>query len=163
MFEAVEDGDLNSVKKLIAKGCDVNIHKTAVNWPLILSAVPHPEILECLINNGAAVNVQEENKLYSPLITACRLNQIKSVKILLAHNADPHLTSFANLPALYYAIERDHNDIVQLILENEKDALFLRDFTWYCYEKSIDISSATNLIEQKINALEGERKRDEQH
>lgn len=154
LFKAVESGKIEVVEKLIEEGQNLNITSAAIEWPLLLSAVPHPEILSLLLTKGANPDCQEKNKWYSPLINAARLNRIESVKLLLAHHADRHLTSFAGLSALVYAIERDNETIAKMLIDEEDNSQFLTDVIDTCVEKNIPLSNYKEMIEKRLVEIE---------
>jgi len=154
LFAAVKSGNLQKVKELVDAVQNVNIVESGIEWPLILCAVAFPEILEYLIQQGADINSQEQNKLYSPLINAARLNHIESAKILIKYDADLHLTSFAGLTALHYAIERYHDEITKLLLNKENDPAYLKEFIQFCENTSFNLSIYKNMIIKRINELE---------
>jgi len=137
-FTAVKTGDINTVRKKLKTEYEINQPYPDSDWPIALTSVKHPEILRLLISHGAEINNQESHKWYSPLINAVRFSQVESVNILLENNADTHLTSFAGLPALVYALEIKNEEIIELLLKNETSAEFLEKVKKICYEKGID-------------------------
>ena len=155
IFNAVKSGDIEKVRELINKGKNIDIVHYDWNWPLVMSAVPYPDILELLIKNGVNIDCQETNKWYSPLINASRLNEIESVKILIKYNANTHLTSFVGFPAIFYAIERNYLKIVKILLKKENNIEFLEDVIKICIEKNILNTKYKELVEKRIIEIKG--------
>ena len=152
-FEAAENRNISVIKDLLESGFDVNLKHRDFNWPVILSVVEYPEILEYVILLGADINAQETNKWYSPLILATRKEIKQSVIVLLRHHADTHLTSMAGLPAIFYALELGSDEIVDMLLDQEDDDAFLKEVVALCKEKGVDISNYQSSIDNRMNDI----------
>lgn len=61
-------------------------------------------VLKCLIENGADVNVRSADSKCTPLMTASEVNDLTVIKILLEHGADVHLKDKNGLTSLHYAV-----------------------------------------------------------
>ncbi len=125
LLESLEKQNYSQAKECLLQGANPNIRYSQWNWPSILSSVGSPSLLLLFIEKGADINVCEENKFYSPLILATRVNSVDSVKILLENGANRHHQSFAGLPALFYAMEFRHRKIFDLLLKQEDNVEFL--------------------------------------
>jgi ankyrin repeat protein len=73
---------------------------------------------ELLLKNGADVNIDDDYLLK----TACMYGYLRMVKILLKYGANIN-TSLGYSP-LYSAIENDHTDIAELLINNGADVSF---------------------------------------
>lgn len=153
-FDAISAGDITKVKSFLENGYDVNQKHPDWDWPAALSAVAHPDILKLLIEYNVDIDAQETNKWYTPLINTARRGKTDVVKILLENNANTHLTSFAGLPALFYALEGKYEDIIHLLLKHETDDDFLYEVISLCEEKEIDIQKYLDHIKKRIEELE---------
>lgn len=80
---------LKVLKLLLSKGADVNTKDTVGNTPLISSGL-NVEYIKLLISKGANINVVNRHGA-SVLSSAVGSNDIKFVKYLLQHGANPNL------------------------------------------------------------------------
>lgn len=125
---ACKKGDLEAVKNLIARGADANesdfggftcLHEAAL--------AGNTKIVEFLIKKGADVNKQalEAGDSETPLMDASENKHVETVKVLLAHGADPNITNvdgFSALTKLYHLqTEEDNYDEVISLLSTAAD------------------------------------------
>ena len=124
LMAAVDMDDLDSVKRLVAKGADVNAKMKqffvganalyfAASQGGITGKDPSPITL-FLLAHKAEVNGQTDRG-ETPLIEAAQFGKIETVKALLAHGADPSLRNKLGLTALRMASLRHHTAIVALL------------------------------------------------
>ena len=120
LFEAVGDGDLAEVQKIIDQGVDVNKPAPAFdnNYPLY-HAVELKDInmVNILIKNGADVTANDE-----PLKRAWELEDIDMIKLLIKNGAYVNIElddkEWAPAPGLLHdAVERARPDLVEILLE----------------------------------------------
>lgn len=124
LMAAVDMDDLDSVKRLVEKGADVNARQT--RWPsggsALLDAVTQggvkdqtlSPITACLLEHGAAVNVADENGA-TPLMQAAGMNKTEAVRALLARGADPAARDKHGWTALRYAAMRGWGDVIAVL------------------------------------------------
>jgi ankyrin repeat protein len=87
LMEAIEAGNLESVRALIVKGADLNYRGTHGETPLIKSMLcDDPRICLFLLESGADANLATLNG-YSPLTFACLQNNFEYVRTLLKFRA----------------------------------------------------------------------------
>ena len=153
-FNAIENNDIEKVREFLENEYPVNTTHPSWDWPAAMSAISYPAILTLLIEYGVNINAQETNKWYTPLINASRLGMTDAVKILLKNNADTHLTSFVHFPALFYALEFKHPEIINLLLEHETDAEFINEVIRLCDKKNVDIKNYLDLLKKRIREIE---------
>ena len=114
--KAVQEGDIKSVEKLIAKGKDVNAEDGQGNRPLILAVKDgNKEMAELLIELGADINCFSYSD-GSPLHSAAQCGHIEVARLLIDKGAwvnfpDNHLES-----PLFKAARCGHPKIVELLL-----------------------------------------------
>ena len=106
-------GDINTVRSLLAGGCDVNIQNQSKNSGYInehaLSEAAfwnRPAIAKLLIESGAEVNARTEDEI-TALHRAARLGNVKIVKLLLDSGADPELATTRGQTAADWATRSD--------------------------------------------------------
>jgi len=83
LFEAVEAGEIEKVKELIANGANINKRDSWMQTPLHYAAeFGNSEIAKILIDNGAKVNVKSKMANTTPLKIAERKENEEMTKIL---------------------------------------------------------------------------------
>ena len=93
MLDAVEEGDNNSVTRLIQEGAEVTATDDDGDTGLHLSAAGgHKEVISTLLAHGLDVNTRGPGQM-TALMSASDAGQLTCVQELLAHNADPDLQS----------------------------------------------------------------------
>lgn len=87
LMDAIETGNIESVRGLVAKGADLNYRGTHGETPLIKSMLcDDPRICLFLLESGADVNIATLNG-YSPLTFACLQNNFEYVRALVKYRA----------------------------------------------------------------------------
>jgi ankyrin repeat protein len=110
LHRAAFDGRTRSVKKLLAKGVEVNCKDINGKTPLHLAALKGNEkIVSLLIAHGADVNSKETLKGNSPLHYAAFGGHPKTVKILLSSGANANIRDVGGMTPL---------DTVMALLQN---------------------------------------------
>jgi hypothetical protein len=79
-------GNFQLAKELIGQGANVNAKDTS-GRTVLFHAVPHPKILQFLIENGAGLEAAGDGGL-TPLMWAVMQGAVESVKILIAAGAN---------------------------------------------------------------------------
>ena len=89
IWSAAAEGNLNAVKKYLAKGIDINAKGGSLKSTVLLSAALYDqvEMVEFLIQNGADVNAKSEDGT-TALHAAAFLGQYKVAKLLIQNGAD---------------------------------------------------------------------------
>jgi ankyrin repeat protein len=128
LMMAVLNFDLPSVRLLIQKGVNTEVGdkelesgggRTALHYAARFGIEP---IVEELVRAKANVNAID-NYTATPLWYASRHRHIGTVRFLLSNDADPNVVSKPTVRGspLIAAIEANHSDIVQLLLEAGAD------------------------------------------
>ena len=158
LMKAVENGDKDVVTFLIDHGANVTIKDkcgyTALHRACIIYHDCSPEVLSCLIENGADVNLSTD-KNRTPLMTACEYGHVNTVTILIEHGANVNLQDRDGLTAVHYAVRGSQAcEILSCLMENgaDVDAKTFDDCTplMIAAERG-DTKVATFLIEHGAN------------
>ena len=125
--KAVFDDEIETVKKAIAAGVDVNIRNKNRDTPLHVAAsggaildYPVKEIVELLIANGADVNAKDKSLETSLHFTA--INGIKeTAELLITKGADVNAKRADGSTPLHSASGGGYKEIAELLIEKGAD------------------------------------------
>jgi hypothetical protein len=107
-FQAVQDGDLETVTAELDAGFDPNTGNLQNYTPLMV--VEDPRVARRLISAGAGINARDENST-TPLIEAAKTCNLEMVRLLLQSGADVHVRDLAeDRNALDYALMNHWED-----------------------------------------------------
>lgn len=128
LMQATDKADLNSIKRLLAEGADVNSKDSLGRTPL-LHALEHGNInlavLQTLLAARADVNARDKGGL-TPLSAAVTVawgnDRVTIIRELLAAGADINAKNIAGATALMQAAAVGDTQAVQLLLEKGADA-----------------------------------------
>ncbi|MCM3878249.1 MAG: ankyrin repeat domain-containing protein [Thermoanaerobaculia bacterium] len=114
--EAVDRGDVELARKLIAAGADVNT-KGAYDQTLVLDAASRkdPALLRVLVDAGADVNTPNTYGV-TPLSAAAEQGNLEHVKTLLKGKAKVNARDTAGSTALTVAVLRGYVDVVKTLI-----------------------------------------------
>ncbi|MBN2642650.1 MAG: ankyrin repeat domain-containing protein [Victivallales bacterium] len=116
--------DLQLADELMKNGISVNAPTKTGTTPLIIaSGKGNVEMMKLLIERGAQVNAQENNRAkhgHTPLHAAVTSKSVDAVKLLLAAGADISLKDKNKLTPLQLAQKSKFKDIVQLLEQHEE-------------------------------------------
>ena len=118
---AAFNGHINLVEMLIARGGKVN-HLDVTNRTALMycSSGPFPETTELLLDNGADVNIIDNNEKWTALMFAAAEGQLENVKLLLEHGADWKLKDIDGDTAASFANKGGHVQVARIIEEYAK-------------------------------------------
>ena len=108
LYEAVCEGDLSKTKILLRLGANVNATDVDGNSPLMMAEActtrpGRPEVMELLIANGAAVNLQARDGR-TALMYAAKNSDTRAVKALLKSGASVKIADNEGETALMNAV-----------------------------------------------------------
>ena len=132
LIKHAEQGNVEEVKKLIAKGADINARRQDGLTALMMASLKgHSNIVKLLIANRADVNAKDKLG-YTALMGACKGGHPDTVKLLIASKADVNARQEAGGTALMIASLGGHIDIVKILIANNADVnakMSMRDTT----------------------------------
>jgi WD40 repeat protein len=117
-FNAINKGEINKVKHLLATGIDPNIKNDIGIAPLwIASREGNRKIVEVLLNAGADVKGTSLGNS-TALWVASQKGHLHIVKLLIAHDADVNTTDEVGGTALQWAAYFGHIEVVKFLLSH---------------------------------------------
>lgn len=120
---AIEQGDIERVKKLIGEGVDIN-QTYAWNHTGLFCAVWHEkeEIVKFLLENGADPNICQSSDGQSALYMASQNDMASTVRLLLQYGANPNQRLTTDKQStLYPAAQQGYLEVVKVLLEANAD------------------------------------------
>jgi ankyrin repeat protein len=123
---ALEEGDVEGVKNLIEKGCDVNeLPPDEYNrLPLMIAAIRSPAITELILKAGAAVDGSigfTGTPLQAAIACGSDETRKETVQLLLRNGANVNATAGGRGTALEAASVRNDESLIRLLLEHGAD------------------------------------------
>jgi uncharacterized protein len=109
LVRASQEGDLDEVKALLRSGVDVNCQNEHGMGPLLTC---EPSVIEYLLAEGADPSIQTNEYGASVLAGLCYVTNVKCVRILLEHDADPNLGRDETLETpMHHCLGGTHNPL----------------------------------------------------
>lgn len=116
--------DVTKIQALIKKG-DFNVNSIATldrSALALCASGGYTDIMECLIKNGADINMNNPGDLgYTPIQSAARDGQLEAVALLIRHHADIDKGDTIGSNALIGACISAEKNILKLLLKNGAD------------------------------------------
>jgi len=121
LFNAIENNDVNEVKRLIEDGADLEARDERKRTALYVACSEgHLEIAKLLIENGADIEAKGYDN-QTPLIAASIYNKIEIVKFLIKNGANIEATGFWDETALMLVtrlnktFKKEYQEIVKIL------------------------------------------------
>jgi len=107
------------IKKLRNKNFNFNyfVGYNNINPLIIAIYKEYYDVAEYLINNIRGIDLNIESRKGTPLILAIKNKNTKLAKLLINKGADTNITNRHDLNALFYAVENNNNEIIDLLFE----------------------------------------------
>jgi hypothetical protein len=122
LLDAVEEGDIARVKKLLDRGANLNAKDILGYTPLHKAAMYGDiELVDLLLRYGADANAKTD-KAETPLHLAASRGQADVVKMLLERGADVNARDEKGWTPLHFAAFNNHSNAAKMLLENGADA-----------------------------------------
>ncbi|XP_077453190.1 ankyrin repeat, SAM and basic leucine zipper domain-containing protein 1 isoform X2 [Stigmatopora argus] len=125
MKNAISEGNVRAIERLLDKGMDVESN-LGFDWtPLIFALIlADDKVAQVLLDRGANANFSKDNK--TMLMVACTAlaeeNQIaRCVALLLSRNADPNVTDRFQVTCLMLAARDNHCKVINLLASHGAD------------------------------------------
>ena len=114
------EGHDQIVKRLLAKGADVNALVDGLSALHIASQKGHESIVRILLDKGALADLQSRNGS-TALLLASESDHVSVVKLLLKNGADVNARDKEGDGALHLAALNDYDSVVRCLLNHEAD------------------------------------------
>jgi len=122
MCAAAYTGNIETARKLQAKGAVLSVYSEGSNIPLQNALVNnHSEFIRFLVKNGVETNVKFGDEELTPLYYACEKGMEETVKLLLSEGADPEMAIDQGQTPLLAAAHFGHENIVKILVEAGAD------------------------------------------
>jgi uncharacterized protein len=122
LSHCVSDGDLRAVELFLKAGFTPNLRdKHGVPLLCLAARAKHRGVAELLLEFGATLDLQSEDRGYSALMDATLASAPELVSLFLDHGADPDLQSKDGQTALVVAVGRNDLEITRRLLEAGAD------------------------------------------
>ena len=126
LFDAVQRGDVAQVEQALSRGADPNADDGGkLGWrPLhvAIEAIGEDgaplDLLRVLLNGGAQVEVWDRRKEATPLLMAVFRAQPDSVRLLLAHGANPDVVGLEGDTPILWAMLQEDEEITEILLDH---------------------------------------------
>ncbi|PKL23462.1 MAG: hypothetical protein CVV47_14590 [Spirochaetae bacterium HGW-Spirochaetae-3] len=120
--QCVRDGDTKAAELFIESGFPPDIReKTGVPMLCLAARHKHLSIVELLLEHGADIDVQSDDRGYSPLMDAAQQGDGRLLRYLLDKGANTDLQSKDGQTAIVLAVGRSDADIVEALLSGGAD------------------------------------------
>jgi hypothetical protein len=125
LFKAVEAGDIDKIKKLLAKGEDINC-RNKYQWTPLISAIRsrQTEAALFLIEQGADVKLQarwgprgEPPELESAIIWSAMQGDLRVLRLLIAAGADVNTRDGEGMTPAMFAANRGFIELLQTLID----------------------------------------------
>jgi ankyrin repeat protein len=130
MIVAAGEGDIETVRQLLAQGANVKAQDENGRTALIAAAYRNDlAIVDVLIQAGADVNVQDNTQQSAYLISTSE-GYLELLRLTLRAGADVHSTDSYNGTGLIRAADRGHVEIIQELLKTDIKIDHVNNLGW---------------------------------
>ncbi|MGO8693008.1 MAG: ankyrin repeat domain-containing protein [Rectinemataceae bacterium] len=117
LAQCVVDGDGMAVDLFLKAGFHPDARdKHGVTLLCLASRNRHRAVADLLLERGASIDLQSEDRDYSPLMDASLVGSADMVELFLSRGANPNLVSKDGQTALVVAVGRSDAEVVRLLL-----------------------------------------------
>lgn len=126
LISSINSQNVNAILLLLSIGADVNLCSLERNWSPLMEAcvLGNLDVINLLIFRGASLEEREAEGGRTALMHACSHGHLAVVKRLLSLGANVHQTTPLGYSLLQMAVNSDHFDVAELLLENGFDIDF---------------------------------------
>jgi len=116
LVQATKKGEIETVKRLLDNGADVETRDSKFNSSLLMWAAHegHADILELLIQKGAIIDASKQDG-QTALWFAAEKGQMETLEILVRNGADVNVIGWEGDSALEVARKYGHQEVVDYL------------------------------------------------
>lgn len=158
LHKAIQDGDLDTVKSLLASDPDLLEKRNEVDYTPLFTAVRYnqTDILKFLIDSGANINATESYGGNNPLQIGIFLRKPEAVRMLLDYNADAFQEDKCKGTALSFAAMAGSFEFTEVFMYkgmnvNAPDCYKVTPLMWAAWGGNIAVVKL--LLENRANPL----------
>lgn len=117
LIKAAQVGDLESIRRLVADGADVNARSGDQWTPMMIAAQDGDALMVKALFDSGAMTDASSNRGHTALMLAVIEGHVEVVRVLLEHGAQVNARSAIGWTALRFAISMNETEIIRLLLE----------------------------------------------
>lgn len=151
LSKAIENGDVELVKKLIAQRASLKARDIAGHTPLHIAAIlEYPEIVKILAQAGADTEAQTYHHGLTPLHLGTSNKEV--IEELIKARANVNASDTEGYTPLYFAIDTGDEDPVKLLIDAGADVSVTTKYgeTPLSYAQKFGYTSIANLIKSEL-------------
>jgi ankyrin repeat protein len=122
LVEAIENGNVDVVKRLIEEGVNVNLSRNGVTPLMLAASKGHAEIAEVVLQAGVNINAKDDDGWTALHKAAFDQAGTAIIELLMQSGIDVSAQNNAKKTALQLAEEAKHRDIVALMKKDQQKA-----------------------------------------
>ena len=147
-------GDLESARRLIASGANVNVRDSYARTPLhVATFAKQREIITLLVKSGADINAQERDR-YDGVTIAAVADDVETLRVLLKHGANAKaVTSRYDGTALIAAAHLGHDEVVKTLIAAGAPLDHVNNLGWTALIESIVLAQGGKRHVETLRAL----------
>ncbi|HYA87080.1 MAG TPA: ankyrin repeat domain-containing protein [Nitrospirota bacterium] len=119
LLEAIQNGDLEAVKKLIEEGVNVNLIREGVTPLMLASSKGHTEIAGIILQAGANINEKSDDGWTALHKAVFDQGKTAIVDLLMQSGIDVEAKNISGKTALNLAEEKGHREIARVIKKHQ--------------------------------------------
>ncbi|MCG7213169.1 ankyrin repeat domain-containing protein [Paenibacillus mucilaginosus] len=154
LLQAAERKDVDSVRRLVKEGADVNVQDSKGRTPAMIATYNHDvATVKVLLDAGADVNIQDHMK-NTPFLYAGAEGYIEILKLTIDAGADPTLTNRFGGTALIPASEHGYIDVIEeLLTRTDIDVNHVNHLGWTALLEAIILNDGGPKQQQTVQLL----------
>lgn len=154
LIQAAERKELETIKRLIDEGVDINIKDSDGRTATMIATYNNDvTTAKVLIEAGADVNIQDDMK-NNPFLYAGAEGYIDILKLTIKAGADPSITNRYGGTALIPASEHGYVDVIKELLTNtDTDVNHVNDLGWTALLEAIILNDGDEKQQQTVQLL----------
>ena len=154
LFFAIKNRDLAMVKLLLSKKANPD-YITKEGYSILTLAINEPNIIKLLLNEGANPNLKIKDIAQHPLNQAILKKQERSIKLLLAHQADTKKANDKVPPAIIQVVRQKDIAILEAFIQAKTDLniIYNKSATGQCHSSEENYTALDIAISLKATKI----------